>query len=43
MTMNRLITSLVQMGLAGVCFYCIRLMLPDLKDDVKEFTKLIRK
>ena len=41
--MNRLLTSLVQLFLVATVVYCFRLMLPELKQDAKEFFKLIKK
>lgn len=33
MTMNRLITSLIQLGMASVCYYCARAIYFDIKEN----------
>lgn len=41
--MNRILTTVVQIGLLSAAVYCVRLMLPMLKEDVAEFIADLRR
>lgn len=43
MTMNRLITSLIQLVMLGGVIVCVRLMWHDLKNDFKEMIRDFKK
>ena len=41
--MNRILTTLIQLMIAGGALVCLRLMWSDLKDDLAEIKKDLRK